>query len=57
MNTIQVVGSGSSGNTYLLTCGTETLILDAGCRFREVKIALGFNIRPIKGVVVTHEHG
>lgn len=52
-----VVSSGSSGNCYLLTVGKETLILDAGCRFREVKIALGFNIRPIKGVVVTHEHG
>ena len=54
---LKVVSSGSSGNCYLLTIGSETLILDAGCRFREVKIALGFNIRPIKGVVVTHEHG
>ena len=51
------VGSGSSGNTYLLQCGDEVLVLDAGCEFRKVKIALGFNIRPIVGVVVTHGHG
>lgn len=57
MNTLTVVGTGSSGNSYLLTCGNETLILDAGRPFKEVKIALGFNIRQIVGVVVTHEHG
>ena len=52
-----VCGTGSSGNTYLLTDGAETLVLDAGVPFREVKIALGFNISQISGVVVTHEHG
>lgn len=57
MNTLTVIGSGSSGNCYLLRCGNETLILDCGRRFKEVKIALGFNIRQIVGAVVTHEHG
>ena len=51
------VGSGSSGNTYLLQCGDEILVLDAGKPFKEVKKALSFYIRPIVGVVVTHEHG
>ena len=51
------IGSGSSGNTYILRSKEECLILDAGCEFRKVKIALGFNIRQISGVVVTHEHG
>lgn len=51
------VGSGSSGNTYILKGEKECLILDAGIEFRRVKIALGFNIRQISGVVVTHEHG
>lgn len=50
-------GSGSSGNTYLIKTNTETLVLDAGVPFKEVKIALGFNISQISGVVVTHEHG
>lgn len=50
-------GTGSSGNSYLITNGTETLVLDAGIPFKEVKIALGFNVRQIVGVLVTHEHG
>lgn len=54
---IKVIGTGSHGNTYLLNAENETLVIDAGIEFRRVKIALGFNIRQISGVVVTHEHG
>lgn len=57
MSTIQVVGTGSSGNTYLLTCGTETLVIDCGVKFLEVKKALNFQIRKIAGAIVTHSHG
>ena len=57
MHEIRTINSGSSGNTYLLMGNKEVLVLDAGMPFREVKIALGFNIRQISGVVVTHEHG
>ena len=52
-----VVGSSSAGNTYLLGNNDEVIVLDTGCRFLEVKKALGFNIRQIVGVVITHEHG
>lgn len=51
------VGSGSKGNTYLLQCGDEVLVLDCGMRFMDVKKALKFNIRGIVGAVVTHVHG
>lgn len=50
------VGTGSSGNTYLLTNGTETLVIDAGVPFMEVKKALDFVIQGIVGVIVTHTH-
>ena len=50
-------GTGSTGNTYLLTDGKETLVIDAGIPFREVKKALNFEILSIKGVIVTHGHG
>ena len=52
-----VAGSGSSGNSYILTNGEEALVLDAGLPFMTVKKALDFNVRCIKGVVVTHSHG
>ena len=57
MSTIQVVGTGSSGNTYLLTCGAETLVIDCGIRFMEVKKDLNFQIRGIVGAITTHIHG
>lgn len=52
-----VLGSSSSGNCYILESDTEALIIEAGVPFKEVKVALGFNVRKIVGVVVSHKHG
>lgn len=54
---LTVLGSSSSGNCYLLHNDTEALIIEAGVPFKDVKVALGFNVRKIVGVVVSHEHG
>ena len=56
-SSIKVVGTGSSGNSYLLTCGNETLIIECGKRFKDVKISLNFNLRDIVGAITTHCHG
>lgn len=53
---LKVLGSGSSGNCYILESDTEALIIEAGVPFKEVKVALGFNVRKIVCVVVSHEH-
>lgn len=53
---LKVLGSGSSGNCYILENDTEALIIEAGVPLKDVKIALGFNIRKIVGVVATHSH-
>lgn len=53
---LKVLGSGSSGNCYILENDTEALIIEAGLPFKEVKKALDFNIRKIVGVVVSHCH-
>lgn len=50
------LGSGSKGNTYLLTNDTECLVIEAGLPFKETKIALDFNITKIVGVVISHTH-
>lgn len=52
-----VVGSGSSGNTYILDGEKEALVIECGLPFLEVKKALNFNIRKIVGCVVSHVHG
>jgi phosphoribosyl 1,2-cyclic phosphodiesterase len=54
---IQVLRSSSKGNGYILTEGNETLVIEAGVSFSEVKQALNFNISCIKGVCISHEHG
>lgn len=53
---LKVLGSGSSGNCYILESDAEALIIEAGVPFREVKVALGFNVRKIVGVICTHRH-
>ena len=55
--TIHVVGSGSSGNCYLVESDGKFLALDAGCKMKEVQIACGFRTADIKACLVTHKHG
>lgn len=50
------LGSGSSGNTYLLETDTECLVLDCGVNSKETKIALDFNVSKIVGYCLTHAH-
>lgn len=53
---LRVLGSGSSGNCYILESDTEALIIEAGIPFRDVKVTIGFNVKKIVGVVVSHVH-
>lgn len=53
---LKVISSGSSGNCYVLESDAEALIIEAGVPMKEVKIALGFNVRKIVGVIASHAH-
>ena len=53
---LKVLGSSSAGNGYILEDDREALLIEAGCRFSEVKKALDYNIRKVVGCVVSHEH-
>ena len=54
---LKVLGSSSKGNCYLLESENETLIIECGISFKEIKVALDFNLRNVVGCLVTHEHG
>lgn len=54
---LKVLGSGSSGNCYLLESENEALLIECGVKFSEVKKAVNFNISKISGCLITHEHG
>ena len=54
---LDIIATGSSGNSYLLRNDKECLIIEMGMPFMEVKKALDFNIMPIVGAIASHEHG
>ena len=55
---LQVVGSSSEGNCYILTDSAgKSLIVEAGCPLSQVKKALRFDISGIDACIVSHEHG
>lgn len=54
---IQTIGSGSSGNCYLIKDNQTSILLEAGIKFEKVQQALNFKTRQIKGVFCSHEHG
>ena len=54
--TLNVIGSGSSGNCYILKANNEKLILDCGIPIMEIKKGLNFDLSKVVGCVVTHSH-
>lgn len=54
---LKCIATGSTGNCYLLTSNSgETLILDCGISIKEIKKGLNWDIRGIKGVIISHAH-
>jgi phosphoribosyl 1,2-cyclic phosphodiesterase len=51
------LGSESAGNGYLFETDSETLIIEAGLRLRELKLSLNFDLGKVIGCLVTHAHG
>lgn len=54
--TLTTVGSGSSGNCYVLQDNNEALIIEAGMKLIEAKKVLGWNVAKVVGCVITHSH-
>lgn len=53
------MGSGSSGNSYFLSTGDTSILIDAGISVRRIKKYLkdyGFSLDQIDAVLVTHDH-
>lgn len=54
---LKVLGSGSSGNCYLLTAEDgHTLIVEAGLPAAKIKQGIGFDISKVEGCFVSHSH-
>lgn len=53
---IKVLATGSSGNCYLISDGSTTLLIEAGLKVSEVRKKSGFKLSNINGALITHEH-
>ena len=56
MSRLITVGSGSSGNAYILECQNETLLLELGVGWNDIKKALDFDLSKVVGCIVSHKH-
>lgn len=53
---LKVLGSGSSGNCYLLQGKEETLIIECGIPYKTILKGLNFDLSNVVGCLVSHEH-
>ena len=53
---IKVLASGSTGNSYLISDGETSLLLDAGIPFKQIQKGMGFRLSDVAGCLITHEH-
>ena len=54
---LHILGSSSSGNSYILQGETCTLLIEAGMPLKEVKKELNFDLSNIAGILISHRHG
>lgn len=54
---LTVLGSGSTGNGYVLQNEHEALVLECGMPLRDCLAAIGYKVKKVAGCLVTHEHG
>ena len=53
---LEIIGSGSKGNCYLLHNDEECLMLEAGVPTKEALKVINWSTSKVKGCLVTHEH-
>ena len=54
---LEIIGSGSQGNSYLLSNDTDVLLIELGVQFKRIKKALDYDLSKINGALVSHIHG
>ena len=54
---IKIIGSGSSGNCYIISDGYTKLMLDCGLPYKTILKGIGFAPFEIAGCLITHSHG
>ncbi len=53
---LKILGSSSSGNCYILSTQTGSLVIEAGLPFKVIQKGLNFNLSSVVGCLVSHSH-
>ena len=56
---VAALNSGSNGNCYYISNGTDAILVDAGLSWRQVNrraSILGIDLSTVRGVIISHEH-
>lgn len=53
---IDIIATGSKGNCYAITDGTERILIDPGIGIKEIQKALNFGVSDLKFCLLSHEH-
>ena len=53
---VKTIGSGSSGNCYLVDINGTKILLECGLSFKKIQKALNYKVSDIDFCLVTHEH-
>ena len=57
MAKLKILSSGSIGNSYILECNGERLLLELGVKWQEILKGLNYKLGDVVGVLVSHSHG
>ena len=53
---IKAIGSGSSGNCYLIDDGQTQILLECGLPIKKIKAGCDYDFSRVAGCLITHEH-
>ena len=53
---IEVLGSSSAGNAYIVSDGDSSLLLECGLPIKELQIKSNFRIAYMSGCLISHLH-
>ena len=54
MATFKTISSGSHGNSYILECGNEQLLIELGISWKEIMKGLDYKLGNVVGALCSH---
>lgn len=56
MAKLKCISSGSQGNSYIIECENETLLLELGVSWNDILKGLNYDLKKVRACLVSHHH-